>query len=374
MTPYFSEQFDGVKYNHFHEWEEDNDELFQIIPLPPTHDPTATPLPPPSTRASKFRNVIKLVTGKKLAKKARDKSEETQNDWSSNKHATLPRMNREERDARIRYLRDEVFGLGRFYQEPDPTKLYESEDPSPFVPSRTKTVRWKSDPTGSRNVGTMGFNVDQESHDVEADVNDLATSDKTMPRENNPYWEEEFELPEPDLIYNLNSPSQHEAQAECIAIDLSDIFLSEFGDEPLRPTSPLDLKKNATDTDTNSITDYFPDNSILRCTCGDPSCNASCVHVLTVKGIQANLGQEIADLIVTEMILRLGPPLPLPPRDVDESQTEVLAVRKTAVVQMYAKWAATFTFQKLVVAIKLSLDHFKPSHRGIVNFEFQVRH
>ena len=74
------------------------------------------------------------------------------------------------------------------------------------------------------------------------------------------------------------------------------------------------------------------------------------------------------------MIMRLGPPLPLPPRDVNESQIKVLALRKKAVVEMYAKWAATFTFQKLVVAIKLSLDSFNPSHRGIVNFEFQVQH
>ena len=99
MTPYFSEQFNGVKYNHFHEWEEDNDELFEIIPLPPTpniSDSETTPTPPPSTRVAKFRNVIKLVTGKKLAKKTGGKSEETHCDWSRNKHATLPRMNREE--------------------------------------------------------------------------------------------------------------------------------------------------------------------------------------------------------------------------------------------------------------------------------------
>ena len=48
-------------------------------------------------------------------------------------------------------------------------------------------------------------------------------------------------------------------------------------------------------------------------------------------------------------------------RDVNESQIKVLALRKKAVVQMYSKWAATFIFQKLVVAIKLSLKVSVPS-------------
>ena len=252
-------------------------------------------------------------------------------------------MNREERDARIRYLRDEVFGLGRFHQEPDPTKLYESEDPTPFVPSRTKTVRWKSDPAGSGNIGNVDFNVKQESRYAKAEIrNDLETSENRKRREDNPYWEEEFELPEPELVYNPNSLPQHDPQVERINIDLSDILPSEFADEPLRPISPPDFSKNVTDTDKDSITDYLLNNSKLGCNCGDPSCDVSCVHVLTVKGIQVNLGQEVSDLIVTEMILRLGPPLPLPPRDVNESKTKVLALRKKTVVEMYAKWAADF--------------------------------
>ena len=99
-----------------------------------------------------------------------------------------------------------MFGIGRFYQEPDPTKLYESEDPPPFVPSRMKTVRWKSDPTGSGNIGNVDFNVEHESHHIEAEIdNDFTTSGNRKRREKNPYWEEEFELPEPELIYNSDS-------------------------------------------------------------------------------------------------------------------------------------------------------------------------
>ena len=375
MTPYFSEQFDGVKYNHFHEWEEDNDELFEILPLPPNPDTLDSEInapPPPSTRAAKFRNVIKLITRKKVAKRTGDKSKEIQGDCSTNKHATLPRMNKEERDARIRYLRDEAFGLGRFYQEPDPTKLYESEDPTPFVPSPAKTVRWKSDPFWSGNIENMEVDNKQDRQRIAAEADNGLILETRERREDNPYWVEEFELPEPELAYNLSAYGQNDSPSGCIPVNLRDILPLDFSDETPRPTSPLDFRRKITDNDEDSITDSSPNDSKPISNCGDPSYTLSSVNVLTARGVQANLGQEIADLIVTEMILRLGPPLPLPPRGVNESETKTLALREKRVVEMYAKWAATFAFQKLIVAIKLSLENFKPSHRGIVDFEFQV--
>ena len=366
-----SEQFDSVKYNNFHEWEEDNEELFEvreIIQLPPTPDvsDSETDEHQPSTRGTKFRNVLNLMTGKKSTKKGDRLRNEP------NKHSTLPRIHKEERDIYIRHLRDEVFGLGKFYKEPS---LYESDDPRPFVytfPSGTKTVRWHSDPSRTTTVKNVVFDEKNGDHQITVEQEAGSASEQTNPRKRgNPFWEEEFELPEPELVYNPNNPVEHGSQSGCIPIDLSDVLHINFCDDNSAAMSTLPLNVNKTIVNDNKDPDLrqYPE---LMCNCGDPSCNASCVHILKVEGIRANLGQDIADLIVTEMILRLGPPLPLPRRNVNESSKKILALREKAVVQGYANWASTFVFQKLIVAIKLSLDKFQPSHRGILNLEFKV--
>lgn len=369
MIPYLPEELDGAKYNHFHEYDEDNQELFEIreITPPPTSelaDPETIVIPP-STRVARFRNVFKLLSGKKIAKKDCGKLEGLQG-----KHATLPRMNKEKRNAHLKDLHDEIYGVRRFYWEADLSKLYEKEDPEPFVgtfPSRGKTVRWKSNPAGGQAVENVQFEERDGHQQVEA-ADDIPTSENSKRREDNPYWEEEFELPEPELVYNPKPPLPQESASGFIAIDPSDIPSSNL--ESQNDTPPLNPGGIVRD-DAKKL-DPAPNDSKTEGKCAEPSCESPCVHVLTIKGIQANLGQEIADLIVIQMILRLGPPLPFPLRNLEETESKVLAIREKAVVQMYAKWAATFTFQKLIVAIKLSLDNFKPSHRGIISFDFQV--
>ena len=190
-------------------------------------------------------------------------------------------------------------------------------------------------------------------------------------REDNPYWEEEFELPEPELANDPNPPASQYSSASFIPIDLSEVAISNPEDTSETNTSPLP-QVNIVSGESKDDGDYIAIDSVPDSKCKEAASNSPCIHLLTTKGIQSNLGQEIADLIVTKMILRLGPPLPLPPRDNNEMDPKILAVREKATIQMYAKWAATFAFQKLIVAIKLSLENFNPSHRGILSFEFNV--
>jgi hypothetical protein len=95
------------------------------------------------------------------------------------------------------------------------------------------------------------------------------------------------------------------------------------------------------------------------------------VDNLPPKAVAAVLGPTIGKLVIKEMALRDGFPLP-PPRDPKETSPDVLSLRAKTSIHAYSLWAATFTFQKLVVSIKLALEKFQPSHRGAVMFLFTV--
>jgi hypothetical protein len=385
MAPYPHEPTEVIKYNHFHEYDDNNEELFEIREITPPPSPDALKseiyiAPPSSTRVAKLRDVFRRVTGKKRVRQTAERIVQNRTDSNGSRFATLPRMNGERREADLKELRDEMFGEGKYYQEPEPRKLDDWREPEPFVPpipTRSKTVRWASTSARTRTM----HNVKREDHEPhrqrEINVNDNSTKqDKVHGNHRNPYWEEDFELPEPELVYN--PPSNKDAGRSIsgfIPIDLSGIPVANFSRPSTsagEPTSRDSKGKNVKSNENKGQPKPPPKHAKPTCRCGDPSCTSSCVHVLTAKGVHENLGPEVADLIVTQLILRLGPPLPLPPRDPEETEPTCLAIRNKVVIQTYAKWAATFMFQKLVVAIKLSLDRFTPSHRGLLNFEFQV--
>lgn len=367
MAPFLPEGLDSVKYNHFHEYDEDNDELFEIREITPTPDPSTefelNNNRQPLNRVGKFRNVLRFVVGRKSGKQIEKQLEETSNYLSGGRHATFPRMNKSERDARVRDLRDEVFGEGKFYQEPDPSKLYEKEDPKPFVSTyaaRVKAVRWKLAISSDGN----------EEISEDGDSKSQLPKSRHGQRGDDPYWEEEFELPEPDMV-----PSRsHPPLSGCIPLDLSKIVDANPIKSSKTKSSGSLNSVNSKDSDAEArACGFLFDDAKLGCSCGEPSCNEACAHVLTPIGIRSNLGREIMNLITRELILRLGPPLPLPPRKPQESESTIISLRDKEVIQTYATWAATFTFQKLIVAIRLSIDRFTPSHRGLLSFEFEVQ-
>jgi hypothetical protein len=94
------------------------------------------------------------------------------------------------------------------------------------------------------------------------------------------------------------------------------------------------------------------------------------VHTLTEEGVRSSLGGDIADSIAKELLFRVG--LPPPPMLKDQLAEDALFVREKEVVENYATWAAICLFQKLVLSIKMSLEIFKPNHRGVISFDFGV--
>src|SRR5277367_5463801 len=140
----------AVKVNHFHEYNNNNMELFEIreITPPPSPEPLnkSSELLPPSTRVGKLRNALKRVTGKKKVKQQAEVLPATITIQGTGWQRTIPRMKKAEREAQMKDGHDEVFGLGKYYQPPAP-KLIDPENIIPFeptLPRRARTVRWDS--------------------------------------------------------------------------------------------------------------------------------------------------------------------------------------------------------------------------------------
>lgn len=106
--------------------------------------------------------------------------------------------------------------------------------------------------------------------------------------------------------------------------------------------------------------------------CGKRFCLGSPVHVLTPEEVIKNLGADVAKHIVTELALRSGAPVPLPPRNLEETAKSTLSIRDPPVVHTYAMWASIFMFQKLILSIIRNVDKFTPSYDGALQLEFEV--
>jgi hypothetical protein len=413
----------AVKVNHFHEYNNNNMELFEIreITPPPSPEPLdkSSELLPPSTRVGKLRNALKRVTGKKKVKQQAEILPATITIQGTGWQRTIPRMKKAEREAQMKDGHDEVFGLGKYYQPPAP-KPIDPENIIPFeptLPRRARTVRWDSSSARARMAAGLPCDEEEKVHQRAKSADDTIDANEARKRRDlNPYWEEEFELPEPELRYEAPSyapppvptsttdkplpPKPTTASAETysaetaaglpeldaplvddtgdIPVDLSDIFGNTPVDEPeplLRKSASHDSMKMITPITLDDIpTPPLSPTFLQGCSCGSASCNAACIHILTSAGIAEALGGvDNANMIMEDMIKRLGAPIPFPTLGVDQTPTKkLLTLRKRRVIQTYARYAATYTFQKLIVAIRSSLDKFQPNHQGILSFEFEV--
>jgi hypothetical protein len=411
-----------VKLNHFHEYDTNDMELFEIreITPPPSPEPVAesSELLPPTTRVGKLRNALKRVTGKKKGKQPAEVLPATVTIQGTGWQRTVPRMKKAEREAQMKDGHDEAFGLGKYYQPPAP-KPFDPENIIPFeptLPRRARTVRWDSSSARARMAAGIPCDEEEKVHQRAKSTDDIIdVKEARKRRDMNPYWEEEFELPEPELRYEAPSyapppaptsatdkplppepttvpvethPAERAAEfpdldatlfddSGYIPIDLTDIYVNTSVDdrEPLlRKSASHDLMKTITPNLDDIPTPPMTPSFLRGCSCGSASCDAACIHILTSAGIAEALGGvDNANMIMEDMIRRLGPPIPFPTLGVNQTPTKTLfTLRKRRVIQTYARYGATYIFQKLIVAIRSSLDKFQPSHQGILSFEFEV--
>jgi hypothetical protein len=416
-------------YNNFFEYDDNIEELFEVREITPPPSPTSEipNITLPRTRIAKIRQVLRRVTSKKKIKL--EPKPEQPTDGGGRRHATLPRMTQAERDAHSAQIKAEIYGENVFFTTPNPSKLrkpdnaepfpipstsppktkrdpnlYATEDPEPWIPPSIfqatmpdptafyqpeapkavhNTPIGKAVPFGSHPPrATTVEDVPEDYEEPELYVPPVSRN-KGKQKEENPYWEQEFELPEPDLTCPLTQPSTSNSSA---AFEFVPLAFDRRGIPPedLPPPSKPVRKSKSTDTikqksNLKKTTQPPPPPVPPRgkyapppCQCGDPVCNKECVHVLTGRGVREQLGDEVMQLIVDELNKRLGPPPKLPPRELKEKESEVLAIREKEVIQVYARWAAIHIFQKLIVAIRLSLDKFRPIRQGFLMFEFQV--
>jgi len=296
MAPIFLEQrrtAKHAKYNHFHEYDDNNEELFECREFTPT-----PPLPSESknrqlhhrtTTVDRLKSAFNWVSGKRSPLR-----NETPQPTNPSRAATFPRIPRDDWEAHQKLMRDEMFGSGGSQQESGTIKQKQGEEPEPFI-----SPIWSSE---------------------------------------DPVKAVTWESPSPDECSCEAKGKKDGLQSPCCHIPQKHVYL----------------------------------RTPRKCDCGSPTCDKACVHVLTSQGVQARLGTEIVDLIAKQLTFRLGPPEPLPPRNTAEQPTDVLAIRETKVISTYAMWAAIFTFQKLIVAIRSKLPEFQPSQKGILSFAFEV--
>ena len=376
----------------------------------------------PTTRIGKLQNALKRVTRKRKGKEPVERLTATITIYGTGWQRTVPRRKKAEREAEIKDGYDEIFGLGK-YHHPSTPKPFDPENISPFEPKsarRARTVRWDSTSARARMAAGIPSDEAEKMHQRAKSADDaIDVKEARKRRDLNPYWEEEFELPEPELKYEPRSciprpaptrittttdkplppeptsvPAQvplaktgaqssdteatHFDKSGYIPIDLSDIYDKPFVAEP-EPTLEKLAPQDSIRTITGKIMDNIPTtrltpSSFQVCSCGNASCDAACIHILTSAGIaQALGGVDNATVIMEDMLKRLGPPISFPTLGVNQPPTKnLLVLRKRRIVQTYARYAATYTFQKLIVAIRSSLQKFEPSHQGILSFEFEV--
>ena len=334
------------KLDHFHEYDLNTEELFEVreilsLPKPASREQdTAAPL----TRVGKLKNVFNKVTRKKSIKSQSIQSPQKQSTQPISRHATFPRM-KTEREKHIQDLHDETFGIGA-YAQPQPEEDWDDREPDPWI-SPYAILHSRSYSENCVPHGTV--------------TGQMEGSCSRSLKKQNPFWEQEFELPEPDL--HLKDPSEkpkHSPATGYIPIYISNCYISKNG--PSTKESP------------KGITQQQPETAAKN-TCSLSSMGTTpSARILTNSGVREKLGDRIANEIVTELTLRRGPPLPLPPRtSPDKDVTNgMLKLRGKAVIATYALWASIFLFQKLILAIRLGLPRFKPAYRGIVSFAFKV--
>lgn len=341
----------SCKIDHFHEYDLNTEELFEcreIFTLPsPTKSETKN-TSAQATRVAKLRNVLSKVTRKKSFKSKSMQTSTSQSEIAASRHATFPRM-KTEREIHVQDLHDEMFGIGAYAPPPSDEK-YDDWEPEPWVSPYRFTA------PATAKTKSCGDELEKSGTGPQAD--DL----HRMPaKEKGPFWEEEFELPEPEI----SVPSQPQLTISgYIPLHISASYISK-SKSGVKSLSKAPSQKRSGSDATPKPPQKMPIEASLR-----PS-----ARLLTGQGIREALGDKIADDILTELTLRMGPPLSLPPREdqVDTKSPRPMAIREKSVVQTYALWASIFIFQKLIATIRLGLERFKPTHRGILGFEFEVR-
>jgi hypothetical protein len=399
-TSHNSSPHGSVKYNHFHEYDSDNEELFEIREMTITPEPIATvPIPAPTqTRVSKLKHAI----GMSLLRK---KSQRKTGDEVPAKGTTLPRPSKERNEC-VERLADQMFGRGEYHREPKtskPERTCDKPEPKPFTsvtfPRRAKSVRWTAQHE-IQNIQNVRFE-NTAPHAESKTTDPVRGHERQKSREDNPNWLQEFELPEPTLTNPLETKSDSDPDDYFNIKELfADKAVSPAAEEPTPWISSLAAKFDQRttcetvpdeDSDTNFTvqsqdhpspppkephTRYHKETSTSplkpawKCKCGRTTCTTTSVHTLTEEGVRSSLGHDIADSIAKELLVRVG--LPPPPPLKDPLEEESLLLREKEVIENYATWAAICLFQKLVLSIKISLDTFKPNHRGVISFDFGV--
>src|SRR5579859_612387 len=120
MAPFLPERVDkdSTRFNYFHEYDDDNEELFEVREITPPPSPTPEQIIPatPTSRVGKIRNVLNRVGSRRKARGGTVRSQgKKEGEWGGGRHATLPRIKKEVREAQLKDLRDQMFGLGMYY-------------------------------------------------------------------------------------------------------------------------------------------------------------------------------------------------------------------------------------------------------------------
>jgi hypothetical protein len=378
MAPYLppTPETASIKYNHFHEYDDNNEEPFEIrelTPPPPSPsltnggaDPNLSP-----TRVTKVKNAIKRVAGKQtLMPRGLQSPKRTYVRYVPEGGCAEFSKSWE---AHVQDLKDEMFGTGKYYCPPDPSKAYEFEDPEPFryrYISRTKTVRWGSSRTRITKIDEVAFEKDETVQEKPSDVKGTNDDQKEKP-----FCEVKFERPEPEVVYNNTKPETENATSSgFITIDLSNLPSANFHRNSNSNSDSSASNKAKSESNTNrGASPETPTVDIKKTSsCDIETCDSLCPQMITPAQVQKVLGPKVTDLIVRDLVSSAGKPLPLPPRDPSQNSSDILALRESTVIFTYALWAATFLFQRLIAAIRLSLDDFKPTHQGILYFVLQV--
>jgi len=198
-------------------------------------------------------------------------------------------------------------------------------------------------------------------------------------------WEE-FELPDCPEYAAENKSAEEEKQPTSgyIPIDLSQIppeligrdSNGSMGSESVESTSEQKEETPpppARPPPKPPVAQPFKPTNELCENCGKRFCLGTPVHVFDAEEVRKRLGADVAKNIVAELAMRSGAPVPLPPRNPQETVSSILSIRDKTVVRTYAMWGSIFMFQKLILSIIRSLDKFLPSHEGTIQLSYHVR-
>lgn len=356
-----------LKYNHFHEYDNNICELFEVRDLTPSpRRPASSDSQTPDRRLrgmAKFRNLMKRITGKRARNIT--SADPVTVEWSKCRPATLPRMSKEAWDAHLKELREELFGTRQYNQGRGHGNEYEFKDPDPFVPichRHWKTMRCASTTTPLQKPNDFDFREtnDKQNDPIRTDEIKDPVSEKKK-GESSLCWNPGFKPSEPEIV---NNPANHSWNG-FIPIDLSDFLSPESckSDE----SRPASLTPQLDDAETEDSRESKISRSLANASCdrcGNSNDHKSCVLKLTPKIVGASLGPEVLDLIVSKLALIDGPPSPLASRKSSKIAPTILRIRDKQVTKIYANWVSIFVFQRLVFTIRACLDRFNPTYQG----------